>query len=380
MRRPLVLASAALIAAASLAFASPATASPSHAQHSAARTPNPGDKNELDALAASGPDDIWAVGSTCKPCSGPGMDLNTFILHSDGLGDWAQVESPSPGQAYLLGADALSPTNAWAVGVRMPTGTSERRGLALHWNGQDWKTTTMPAGLGDFVNLNDVSVAPGVAWAVGGSGDNITLRHTSSGWENIDAPSPGEGDFLQGVDVIAPDDVWAIGYRDRATSGTMNVAMHWDGDHWTTFPVPSPGTSSQLHGVSAVSSTDVWAVGAIHTKSDAFNTLVLHWNGVKWSRVTSPNPGAGSFHDLEGVSARNDHDVWAAGVGNGDLLLTKWNGTKWKKTTAPEIGGSYLTDVEAVGGQDVYAIGYTPTGSTRTTFVLHWNGSDWVEE
>jgi hypothetical protein len=81
----------------------------------------------LDGVAASGPDDVWAVGTAERPFSSgcdcsPPPALYTLVLHWDGSA-WSTVESPSPGsgsptQSRLTGVAAISASEALAVGSR----------------------------------------------------------------------------------------------------------------------------------------------------------------------------------------------------------------------------------------------------------------------
>jgi hypothetical protein len=345
-----------------------------------ARTPNPGDQNELNAIAESGPANAWAVGDTCSPCSGVGKDLDTLILHTNGNGTWKQVPSPSPGQAILVGAAAVSATDAWAVGNHQPPGGNPLP-LAEHWDGHIWKTTAMPTNVGTSGSLADVDAQQGLAWAVGSAdGDSLALRRTTGGWVRFPVPSPGTGDFLESVAIVGPDDVWAVGYHDRPAKGSASFTVHWNGAHWSLAPTPNPGVADALHGVSAVSSKDVWAVGNFYTSSNQWRSLIVHWNGSSWVKVKSPNPGTIANTFMYGVDAVSSTDVWAVGEGENHLLL-RWNGSKWKQTPQPQPSlGGYVVAVAALSAKDVYGAGYDPMGSTRTTIAIHWNGEGWVQQ
>ncbi len=110
--------------------------------------PSP-DIGELDGIAGSAPDDIWAVG-------GGG------ILHWDGL-TWRQV--PSPAGARTISARARD--DAWAVG---DTGF-------LHWDGQTWQL--VPGARGTLNSI--LALATADAWAVGADAQDHSLieRYTS---------------------------------------------------------------------------------------------------------------------------------------------------------------------------------------------------------
>jgi hypothetical protein len=289
------------------------------------------------------------------------------------------VESPSPGSSILTGAAAVTPHNAWAVGVRFGS-TGDVLPLALHWTAGSWVRSVLP-DIEAFDNLNDVDAIPGLAWAVGGAGGNpLTLRRDASGaWATIPSPAPGEGGSLNGVAVIAADDVWAVGSRTRPHAGSSNLALHWNGVIWKAFPVPSPGFSDGLLGVSAVATDDVWAVGTHGSIASEQVMVAMHWNGTDWRKIKTPNPGTTSFNQLLAVSARSANDVWA--VGGGDrVLLLHWDGTSWSRTRPPNIPNLYPAGVVGVAPNDAFAVGYAGTTSALDTVALHWNGSHWIRE
>ena len=81
-------------------------------------------------MSGLSPSDAWAVGAT-----GVGS-LSTLIEHWTGT--WSRVPSPNPSTRgdQLLGVDARSSTDAWAVGFYV-TGSGHRT-LIEHWNGSSW--------------------------------------------------------------------------------------------------------------------------------------------------------------------------------------------------------------------------------------------------
>ena len=85
----------------------------------------------VSAVSAS---NVWAVGYTTDATT----DLaQTLILHWDGS-NWTRQMSPTPAgdNGLLLGVDALSANDVWAVG-QSGNGPGEVP-LALHWDGTAW--------------------------------------------------------------------------------------------------------------------------------------------------------------------------------------------------------------------------------------------------
>jgi hypothetical protein len=123
----------------------------------------------LTALSWRRPFDAWAVGY--KPGVGPGF-LQPLALHWNGH-SWSATPTPELHQsAELRGVAGISPTRAWAVGVR-----NFKHPLLMHWNGSGWKVVYGPA-INGF--LDDVVRIPGShqLWAVGhGTPDPLIMRY-----------------------------------------------------------------------------------------------------------------------------------------------------------------------------------------------------------
>jgi hypothetical protein len=195
----------------------------------------------------------------------------------------------------------------------------------------------------------------------------------------VPSPNVGKGpNSLSGVEVLAGEDAWAVGYRaptDRPYRHAP-LAEHWDGTAWRVINTPNPaGVSVQLEGVSGTGSQDVWAVGGISDPGSLdSSTLIEHWNGTQWQVVPSPNPGGPEWPDrLHAVTAVGS---WAVGTywePNGisykhRSLIERWNGNAWRAVANP--GTAELFGVSAVSRDDIWAVGPNQT--------LHWNGRSWT--
>ena len=116
----------------------------------------------LFGVAATGPDDLWAVGQD----QDPGHVSGVLILHYDGDA-WAPTEIQVAGQAWLNSVVCAAPDNVWAVGAQQPEDGAFGP-LILHFDGSAWATveppaTAAPRGLSAVVALPD-----GAAWAADG--------------------------------------------------------------------------------------------------------------------------------------------------------------------------------------------------------------------
>jgi hypothetical protein len=92
---------------------------------------NPTSNSELAAVSGVSASDAWAVGATGV------SSLRTLIARWNG-GTWSKVKSPNPSSRgdQLLGVDARSSTDVWAVGYYVTS--SGHSTLIEHWNGSTW--------------------------------------------------------------------------------------------------------------------------------------------------------------------------------------------------------------------------------------------------
>ena len=177
-------------------------------------------------------------------------------------------------------------------------------------------------------------------WGITPTRATSTRRWSSVGTAHSGPSCASEG-TLQGVAVVAANDVWAVGYKGRDPGPYETLAMHWDGTQWAIVPTPNPGAGGQLLAVSAVAANDVWAVRHYQIRISP-RTLTLHWDGTQWTQADSPHTGSGS--ELAGVAAVASNDVWAVG-GYFDTsrvyrpLIEHWDGTQWSIVTSPQVNG-----------------------------------------
>jgi len=148
----------------------------------------------------------------------------------------------------LYGVDALSSSDAWAVGGMH--GQSEGTGVIVHWDGMDWSPFASP-DTGYWYHAVDI-VATDDAWAVGGNG---SILHWDAGsWTAETSPTT---ERLLGISMVPGTDGnrgWAVGEN--------GILLFWDGVQWGERPSP---VGSRLTAIEMVSGTEGWAVGAAGT-------------------------------------------------------------------------------------------------------------------
>ena len=203
-------------------------------------------------------------------------------------------------------------------------------------------------------------------------------------WNIVSSPNPRTHHYLNAVEVISSNDVWAIGeyYNENNYTPDTGLTMHWNGLQWSVVPTPPAGQRIRLTGVSAVASNDVWAVG-LYYPGGAYEAIAMHWDGTAWTIVPTPTRPGGT--ELNAVVALASNDVWAVGANDGShsTIAMHWNGQQWSFVSTPN-GGNFSDDnvleaVIAVSPTDIWAVGYIyPKGGTQRTLSIHWNGSQWT--
>jgi hypothetical protein len=368
----------AAVIVATLVAGAPAAASAASCPNFGAEPPNPSASSDaLNGVAVLSSCNVWAVGSYEVA-----LVNRTLIVHWNGS-SWAQVASPNVGDAtvsnQLVAVKALSPKNIWAVGTysdALPPRYDHP--LILHWNGRTWKRVPVTFDAGQEVVLTGVSASSASdVWAVGATDYNrhaMALHWNGKTWKHASVPDTdhsGPYNTLKGVVAVSHNNVWAVGDYGNPMK---TLTLHWNGKTWRHVASPNPagvGGLNSLGSVSAVSASDIWAVGF---RGSPFRTLTLHWNGRRWKYVPSPNPGGANLNSLASVAAVSASDVWAAGSygsGPSHTLIEHWNGKVWKAVPSLNPGAPDalhgLYGIAASASANVWAVGaYSATGGFRT--------------
>jgi photosystem II stability/assembly factor-like uncharacterized protein len=273
----------------------------------------------------------------------------------------------------------------WAVGTRHPDDTEERP-LVVRFDIDSYEATVLEDIATDarFLFVESVSVlSPNEIFVAGTSARRgtrgartLVLRYDGSSWTQMVSPNRGNRTYLRGIEAIAPDDVWAVGFWFRpGGSSPSTYILHFDGDEWTEVPAPSPGKRAFLTDISAVASNDVWAVGG-RSKIG----LILHWDGSEWQRMRLPRRLRATPADIQAVGALPSGDAWIVGryAGRGTrALVLKRDGDSWAMHEAPNAhGAEWLFDVDATE-EDVWTTGYRFVPENAYPYVIHSDGGAW---
>ena len=355
-------------------FAVAAMMAPTHAQDAPVNI-------SLNGVVAIAADDIWAVGNGTDPNDADNTD--PAFEHWNGSA-WQIIPSKRTleDQELINGVGASGPNDVWAVGSVGQPFTIPRQIEIQHWDGNAWSFVAAEQVTGDDLLDGVAAIAPDDAWAVGStrSGgarrDRALAEHwNGSQWRSVPLPDPQGVDFLHKVAAVSSTDVWAVGSFQPA-GDSHPLAMHWDGTTWSIVPVPAPPRDCALSDVVAIASDNVWAVGtsfefSVPSHSHGF---IVHWDGTAWSVVSSPSTGSFDADGLATVTAISSKDIWSLGNSvnqRQQTLAEHWNGRAWKFFPAPT--SFVMNDAAAVASDDVWAVGW----NLNASIIEHWDGRRW---
>jgi hypothetical protein len=265
--------------------------------------PSPGSFiNELRAVDASGPSDVWAVGRTSS-----GFGDAPLVLHYDGE-TWAEFELPDEIDGILNDVAAISPTDVWAVGFVGDPAASLERALVLHWDGGAWAEVEVGRAIGGGkAALTGIGwVSPTDLWVVGYHHSvPLVLRFDGAAWSRSETEIRGD---LLAVEPFATGEVWGIG----------TPVQRFDGETWAEANVVAADGLTLVDGA-AVGGRDIWAVGVRSTEDDLAKIAVYRFSGRRWVPVDGPPVGGSDA--LTAVDALPDGTV--LGVGTKDFSTVR---------------------------------------------------------
>lgn len=268
---------------------------------------------------------------------------------------WQIVQSPNSSlypNSRLLGVSAFSPAAAWSVGL---------------------------------------------TFLLGDKAHTLTEQWRHGAWQIVASPNPANTfqSVLNGVAMVSPQDVWAVGTNAFITQGltlqTDTLIEHWNGKQWSIVPSPNPSTvSNRLTSVAAITANDVWAVGDYQSAENLELPLTEHWDGHAWHVVASaplPDSISGTFAAVTAIPGSKQ--LLAVGQtltfprpSFEQALIEHWDGRQWHLIVSGSPAGfrsSELLGVAALSRTDAWTVGDATAegGERREPLVLHWSGSVW---
>ena len=304
---------------------------------------------------------------------------------------------PALGIEGLTGVTVLGPDDTWAVGSSgfLTDGPSSQidRARILYWDGTEWRPVAAPA-IDAFVHgltgtfqargrLGFLQSVDGVSaddvWAVGSAGGTLIEHWDGEAWSRVPSPESGEASraSLASVSAAAADDAWAVG-------SVGPLILHWDGARWSAVDVDAPGVpvrqSTQLSTVVALGPDDAWAAGSFFDDADdGYQVVMLHWDGSTWRQVRAPNVVPSGTTSVQALAATSSDDVWAVGSWSdlnhgGDPvhpLAEHWDGVRWRDLAA-DLPARSLSAASALRTGEVWSVGTVGgRGTGGRGFIAH---------
>src|SRR3990172_8018908 len=207
-------------------------------------------------------------------------------------------------------------------------------------------------------------------------------------WASVPSPNPNGAARLNDVHVIAPWDVWAVGWFDGPLDGFAWQDMNAPWPANRDGSVYTGASGEQLYDVVALPSGEAWAVGRYwHEEPSGVITwpgVALRWNGGGFDVFELPMVSPSGRQWANAVAALSSGDVWAVGDGDGassPAYIWHWNGSSWSPVPGPTPGADRaLNAVIALAADDVWAGGwYRDASYNYFPLILHWNGSSWTQ-
>jgi hypothetical protein len=346
-------------------------------------------------------------------------------------GSWERVPARSLGTDGLSGVDALSPSQAWAVGGGRGCGrlvgiaarltgaravlaagsprcrryvgavavrgrgdvwaVGESRGLPAgrlslveHWDGARWRTVDSPGVRGHAVDLFAVAAAPGVPdlWAVGQYGHDpvhpAALRWTGERWISYALPGLGRRDQGTAAAVVMTGGsrAWAVGYGEDDRFRSRALVWRWNRRGWRLMAPGIRLRRTDLYGVTAsADGRTIWAVGTYYPGGGRQRPIAVQRRRVGEWRASRPRWPRGSrclFSDVAVVSSRA---VWAVGSNGSRPVIDRWNGHRWRRVRAGPLAGidGYLFAITTVPRRPgrLWAVGSALARRGSRPLVLH---------
>lgn len=238
--------------------------------------------------------------------------------------------------------DANGGRDVWLVGD--DSAALDGKVYTQHFDGKRWQVVPMDLPeKAEYGSLLDVDARPGGAWAAG-----IAQIEVSRTWNEAKG-------------------TWSIQYR------SAGIVRHFDGTTWRDVPIPElPGDYWYLNGVQAVADDEVWATGY---DGDSGSPLLMHYDGASWQRVDAPGvtdiPG-----QAQKLAVSGDGTVWLVGEdwspedGSTRALVARHDATGWHKLAVPDVPAR-LFGVTARSGGGIAVVGQT-LGERRDALAWAW--------
>lgn len=258
----------------------------------------------------------------------------------------------------MTGVDAISRTDAWAIGVLYRGQSLVDSQHVLRWNGKTWVGVTIPGSSGYSSSAVSAAAANDV-WVLGSDADGSDriFRYDGTHWHTIATPEPAVDNLM----AFSATDAWVTGQTSCTGTKCVTDVWQWNGSTWLAHPI-----NSTVYSINASSAGNVWAVGLGDVNAKREGTVAAYrWAGTHWTPVVMAHPDMSGWPNIAMASAS---DVWIEGWRGltSQVLALHWNGRAWSQVISPSADAASPD-----------AIPYGSGGAWFGPWVA-WTGSRWV--
>jgi hypothetical protein len=189
----------------------------------------------LYGVSMDQPGDAWAVGYTNESTATTAKPL---VMHWS-AGSWQVVPSQDASPQYrwqFSAVAATAPNDVWAVGYcENVCPGAPVPALVEHCDGSSCSIipTPDPPGANGSALYAISWVSSSDVWAVGEWWDSNGISHTliknwnGTSWTVVPSPDGGQYNLLLGVSAITAGDIWAVGWSYNSGSATQPLYLHY---------------------------------------------------------------------------------------------------------------------------------------------------------
>jgi hypothetical protein len=305
---------------------------------------------------------------------------------------WRVVYVTQQTNVLLTAVAAVSPRDAWAVGV---AGAAQAKPIVLRWNGASWRSVTLPDAK-DFLPDEIQATSASDVWIFGGKrgGPAEAMRFDGSTWRFEMMPA---GNWVDSSPIaLSPASVWLMNSActlGPSPSSCKASMAHWNGARWTVSRLPI-----LISGLADVSGT-IWVVGAAgcHGGSGGLGSgvgrlVVFRQKGSGWESAStpaapvrytncldSPQLAVGARGatwilsmppGLQGPQGPRGRQAPQDGLGSHATLL-EWNAVRLIQVVVPDRSAGHLLNV-------LDQLTYDGHHGVWVGPFAHWTGQRWV--
>ncbi len=300
------------------------------------------------AVAATGNGSLWGIGASS------GDDETVVLHHFDGQ-SWAEQSLPPDVEGFDFAAAATEAGgDAWFSATRVASAFSLEFALLRVRDGAVDRVDilSLPNGPGGPGAPVDASAASDQdVWLLTAAGDVLHFDGTAWSHENLPPVYPADQRlYPQAIHVVAPDDVWVVGYGGPGRATYIGYTQHWDGSSWNTVATPMSGQDQTFFlDIDSTGPDDLRIVG----HADYSQAIFLEWTGSAWVESTVD----GSAPAIAAVLNGGPLQAWALPTSSAtgeDYFY--WDGTAWDALPLPGLpAGATVTWRRLVGAGDCEA-------------------------